>query len=73
MTETKTLDDFIMEECESELWLPNDMPKIKKALYRWLESKRLMPLSRKPDMIEISDLQADCVENGGAIEECYVN
>jgi hypothetical protein len=34
----------------------------RQAVYDWLEEKRLMPLSRKPDMIEISDLQADCKE-----------
>lgn len=62
MKEEKSLDEFIDKECGSELWLPNDNPKIKKVIYNWLESKRLMPLSRKPDCIEISDLQSECVE-----------
>lgn len=30
---------------------------IKEAIYVWLESKRLMPLSRTGDMIDITDLQ----------------
>jgi hypothetical protein len=59
MKEEKTFEDYIIAECGSELWLPNDMPKIQQAIINWLEAKRLLPLSRKGDMIDIDQLQTE--------------
>lgn len=42
-------------EIAEKIWLP--------LIYQWLESKRLMPLSRTPDMIDIEALQKELAIN----------
>jgi hypothetical protein len=59
MSSIKSFEDYIIAVCGSELWLPNDMPKLQQAIFNWLEGKRLFPLSRTGDMIDIDQLQKE--------------
>jgi Holliday junction resolvase RusA-like endonuclease len=40
--------------------LDDQLDNVLKTVNDWLESKRNFPLSRTPDSIQISDLQAEC-------------